>query len=149
MFEIDLYLFGGRGGDSGVAHPGIAFLKGELSKQSTKTLMSAYDELKGKSFAKMTDEEKMLRATVMDELEKRGKIVMDSATGDYVENKTGKKIVSMQVQGMDRSYRVNQIHKTPDGKYYADAEVLVNGRWTTVKGWELQKRIAQAARRKS
>lgn len=142
----------GMGGGGGNANPersrGFAMLQGYVGKARTQDLMNAYNEIGRKALKDRSEAERAAYAAVTDELANRNKIVMDSGTGEFVPNRSGKPIVYMQNQGMDRAYRVNKISKTPDGTYFADADVLVNGRWTSVRGWELQKRIAQEARRK-
>lgn len=153
MWRIKIYRkansgMGGGGGTNPQRSRGFAMLQSYVGKARTQDLMDAYNEIGRKAIKDRTEEERAAYAAVTDELANRNKIVMDSGTGEFILNKSGKPIVYMQVQGMDRAYRVNKISKTPDGTYFADADVLVNGRWTSVRGWELQKRIAQEARRK-
>ena len=136
----------GRGSSGAKTNAGISLLKGRVSEATTGQLNSVYDTLAKKDIAKMTNEEKMVRAVVIDELAERGKIIVDAKTGDYVKNTSGDRVVFDSEKG--RSYRVGKmgtVQNVSTGKETAkaEAEFYFGGKWVPVKNIQTQVNVAK------
>lgn len=139
---------GSSGAGKKTANTGIALLQGRVGEASTRQLMGVYDALKGKDIRDMTNEEKMVKAVVNDELIKREKLVYDAKTQEFVKNNQSKPVIYDEER--ERSYRVNNIHVehygTEKGVTVADADMFYNGQWVPIKSVNIRKRIASMAR---
>ena len=133
---------GSDGGGANERNTGIKILQDTVANSRTNELLGAYNELKDKSLREMTNEEKMVRAVLTDELAARGEILYDPKTGNYDKARDSKKIV----YDNEKSYRIDDIItvKDEDGtRKYADAYWYYNGKFSKVKNLAIQKRLAQ------
>lgn len=127
---------GGRGASSGIKKTGIGLLQGEVAKASTNMLNKVYREIDKKDVAKMSNEEKMVRAVTIDELSKRGRMIYDARTGEYVLTNENN-IVNTE----GRSYHVSKVKRTTvqavSGAerevYMGDVSFYAGGKWNPVK----------------
>lgn len=130
------------------AATGIGILQQEVSKSRTQDLLQAYNQLQRKDIAKMTNEEKMVRAVLTDELAERGNLLYDYAEMEYKKNpEAPDNIVYLN----EKSYRVNDVRRRGLGekeKMVADADVYVKGKWVEVKNTQRLIQLASAFRKK-
>ena len=132
----------GSASGSDERNTGIKILQDTVANSRTNELLGAYNELKDKSLREMTNEEKMVRAVLTDELATRGEILYDPKTGNYDKAKDSKKIV----YDNEKSYRIDGIITVKDEnetRKYADAYWYYNGKFSKVKNTAIQKRLAQ------
>ena len=139
---------------------GIKILQGAVAKAKTSDLMSAYRTIENKAPEKRTNEEKMVRATAIDELAQRGALIYDPKTEGWIANTTKDRVVfNPSVMGRDgrdtggRSYRIHSFG-TYDGFLgsgktveYAVSDFYYNGSWHEVKNPEVQVEVAELARK--
>lgn len=136
---------------------GIAILQGAVAKAKTSDLMSAYRAIESKPLLERTNEEKMVRATAIDELANRGALIYDPKTEDFVENKSKDRVVfAPSVIGTDgrdtgaRSYRIHGFETVEMQNVRGDvtkAEVAIsdfyyNGQWREVRNRTVQREVA-------
>jgi len=126
----------------------ISKLQQVVNKSRTSDLIGAYDQLADKRMAQMTNEEKMVRAVVTDELLHRGNLLYDPKTGNYDKYKKSNEVVFYN----EKSYRIKSIKKVEDntGKKVevADAEWYYNGKFSPVKNYPMLKDLAKEYRKK-
>lgn len=128
---------GGRGGSSGIANKGNRFglLGTTIENASTRELTGAYDQLNKTAFTKLSQEERMVKSLVTDELYRRGTLISDRATDEPVKNTKGYNILFDESTG--NSYRIDGVeHRHLGGMNtvpIAKASYLFRGEWKPVK----------------
>ena len=152
---------GGRGASSGKGksrvgassgNNGIARLQDVTRNSRTSDLVSAFDVLNPKPIYQMTNEEKMVRAVVIDELSQRGNIIYDPKQGKYTKYNKPEQVVNTE----DRSYRVDKAEKRSvyignnnyQEKEFADCEYFYNGKWIKVKNPNTERTVAELFKEK-
>lgn len=145
---------GGRGSSSGKAGSGASAIKGltdtpisklqrVVSKSKTSDVIKAYDQLSQKETVQMTNEEKMVRAVVVDELLSRGNLLYDPKTGDYKKHQNANEIVFYN----GKSYKIKGVEKvesqTGEMVEFAEAEFYYNGKFSPVKNYPIRKSLAK------
>lgn len=131
---------------------GIARLQDVTRNSKTSDLTSVFDTLNPKPISQMTNEEKMVRAVVIDELSQRGNIIYDPKQGKYTKYNKPEQVVNTE----DRSYRVNKVEKrsvyTGNNNYqekeFADCEYFYNGKWLKVKNSNTERTVANLFKEK-
>ena len=154
---------GGRGASSGAGrgkskvgasggNNGIARLQDVTRNSRTSDLVYAFDMLNPKPISQMTNEEKMVRAVVIDELSQRGNIIYDPKQNKYTKYNKPEQVVNTE----DRSYRVDKVEKrsvyTGNNNYqekeFADCEYFYNGKWIKVKNPKTERNVADLFKEK-
>ena len=137
-------------GRVGPENAGISLLQSRVRNSQTNQLMGAYNQLADKPIREMTNEEKMVRAILIDELTERGQLIVDAKTGEYVKNTTGDHVVFDSEK--NRSYRVGRagiVQNVASGKETTsrEAEFYFNGQWVEVKNLQTKVKVAKLAER--
>ena len=130
---------GGKGKSSSKSNGGIATLQRAVSERTDSELMTIYKLYGNTNLAKLTNEEKMVRAVAIDELLERGKLYDDRTTGEIFKASPNETFVRHN----DKSYKITKMWtvKNEDGKSHrmVEAQTLVNGKWGVVQGYDLRK----------
>lgn len=139
----------GGGGSSGAAimQSPISTLQATVASAQSRDLMSVYDTLGNRTMASLSNEEKMVRAVVIDELAERGNLIYDPKSGDYSKYNRPQEIV----YDNGKSYRINSVQQRSvfagNNQYitsdFADAELYYNGKWSPVKNSTIERTLAQ------
>ena len=142
-------LSGGAGGGAAaeIIQSPIATLQAAVADAQTRDLMGAYDLLKNKQLAKMSNEEKMVRAVVTDELAERGNLLYDPKTGNYAKYDKPQEIVyndgkSYRISGIENRSVYNFATNSYSDKAFANAELYYNGKWAKVKNPDIEAALA-------
>lgn len=136
----------GGGGAAAIMQSPISTLQSTVAAAQTQQLMSVYDVLGNRSLASLSNEEKMVRAVVIDELAQRGNLIYDPKSGDYSKYNRPQEIV----YDNGKSYRINSVQQRSvfagNNQYttadFADAELYYNGKWGQVKNPTIQRDLA-------
>lgn len=137
---------GGKGALSSQGKWAIATLQQAVNKRTDSELMTIYKLYGNANLAKLTNEEKMVRAVAIDELLERGKLYDDRSTGEIFKASPNETFVRHN----DKSYKITKMWtvENEDGKSHkmVEAQTLVNGKWGAVQGYDLRKTLAKKAR---
>ena len=139
----------GGGGSSGAAimQSPISTLQSTVAAAQTQQLMSVYDVLGNRSLASLSNEEKMVRAVVVDELAERGNLIYDPKSGDYSKYSRPQDIVyndgkSYRISSIEQRAVYNPSTNSYSDKDFAKAELFYNGKWAAVKNPNIEESLA-------
>lgn len=122
----------GRAGET--RNAAMDILKKTIRQASTANNLTAYNQVNGKAIESLTNEEKMVRALLTDELLNRGELIYDRGTGENVRNTAGDRVVYDEQR--EASYRIHRIYNqvAVDGTTHraAEADVYRDGQWRPV-----------------
>jgi hypothetical protein len=137
---------GGSGGGAAIMQSPISTLQQTVAGARSGDLMGVYDTLGNRPLAGLSNEEKMVRAVVIDELAERGNLIYDPKSGAYSKYSRPQEIVydngkSYRIKSVDQRsvFAGNNQYTTAD---FADAELYYNGKWAQVKNPTIQRDLA-------